>query len=122
MIQILRLKNGEDIIGEVFEDIRDELEIQCPMTVDLEYRGKESGLVMSHWLPVQLIDRNQVKIKSCDVLTKFTPNDEFAEYYMNTVEKLKNLLKAKEITDSLSDEDIEDIMEALEDSEGQTLH
>jgi len=122
MIQIIRLKNGEDIIGEVFEEIKDELEIDCPMTVDLEYRGRESGLVMAHWLPVQLIDKNQVKIKSCDILTRFYPNDQFAEYYMNTVDKLKNLLKAKEITDTLTDEEVEDIMDALDEGEGQTIH
>lgn len=122
MIQIIRLKNGEDIIGEVFEDIRDELEIDCPMTVDLEYRGNQSGLVMAHWLPVQLIERNRAIIKSCDVLTRFHPNNEFAEYYMNTVERLKDILKAKELTDSLSDEEVEDIMDALDEGTGQTLH
>jgi hypothetical protein len=56
------------------------------------------------------------------VLTIFEPNDEFAEYYVNTVEKIKSLMKAKEITDELSDDEIEDIMDALEDSEGQVLH
>lgn len=122
MIQIIRLKNGEDIIGEVFEDIRDELEIDCPMTVDLEYHGNQSGLVMAHWLPVQLIEKNMVKIKSCDVLTRFYPNNEFAEYYTNTVSKLKDLLKAKKITDALTDEEVEDIMDALDDGQGQTLH
>jgi hypothetical protein len=52
----------------------------------------------------------------------FEPNTEFEEYYLNTVEKIKSLMKAKELSDEMTDEEIEDIMDALEDSEGQVLH
>ena len=52
----------------------------------------------------------------------FEPNAEFEEYYIHTVSKIEELLKAKEITDSLTDEEVDDIMDALDDSEGQTLH
>jgi hypothetical protein len=121
-IKIVRLKNGEDIIGNLTDNIDGHFEISEPMSVSLVQKGHESGLVMSHWLPVQLIKKNEIKISSCDVLTMFEPNDEFAEYYTNTVEKIKNLLKAKNITDSMTDEEIEDIMDAIDDGEGQTLH
>jgi hypothetical protein len=122
MIKIVRLKNGEDIIGSLERLPIDDIQITEPMSVEITNRGHENGLVMSHWLPVQLIKKNEITIKSCDVLTIFEPNDEFAEYYVNTVEKIKSLMKAKEITDELSDDEIEDIMDALEDSEGQVLH
>ena len=120
-IKIVRLKNGEDIIGNL-NLINDEYEIMEPMSVNVVMKGQESGLVMSHWLPVQLIKKNEIKISPCDVLTMFEPNDEFAEYYMNTVEKINDLLKAKNLADSMTDEEIEDIMDALEDGDGQTLH
>ena len=68
MIQIIRLKNGEDIIGQVYDDTGD-YEIQEPMSVSVEYRGRESGLVMQHWLPVQLIENNKTMIRKDDVLT-----------------------------------------------------
>jgi len=122
IIKIVRLKNGEDIIGSLTSLPIDDIQITEPMTVSVINRGQENGLVMSHWLPVQLIKKNEITIKSCDVLTIFEPNDEFAEYYVNTVEKIKSLMKAKEITDELSNDEIEDIMDALEDSEGQVLH
>jgi uncharacterized membrane protein YvbJ len=38
------------------------------------------------------------------------------------MEKIKSLMKAKELSDEMTDEEIEDIMDALEDSEGQVLH
>jgi hypothetical protein len=122
MIKIVRLKNGEDIIGSLERLPIDDLQITEPMSVAITTRGQESGLVMSHWLPVQLIKKNEITIKSCDVLTMFEPNDEFVEYYLNTVEKIKSLMKAKELTDEMTDEEIEDIMDALEDGDGQTLH
>ena len=121
-IKIVRLKNGEDIIGNLTDSIDGDYEISEPMSVSLVQKGHESGLVMSHWLPVQLIKKNEIKINSRDVLTMFEPNDEFAEYYTNTVEKIKQLLKAKNVADSMTDEEIEDIMDALNDGEGQTLH
>jgi molecular chaperone DnaK (HSP70) len=122
MIKIVRLKNGEDIIGSLMRLPIDDIQITEPMSVEITNRGNENGLVMAHWLPVQLIKKNEITIKSCDVLTMFEPNDEFAEYYLNTVEKIKSLMKAKELTDEMTDEEIEDIMDALEDSEGQVLH
>ena len=121
-VKIVRLKNGEDIIGNLNNLEDGNYEIFEPMSVSVVERGKESGLVMSHWLPVQLIKKNEITISSCDVLTVFEPNDEFAEYYTNTVDKMKALLKAKEITDNLSDEEVEDIMDALDDGLGQTFH
>jgi hypothetical protein len=120
-IKIVRLKNGEDIIGNL-NLINDEYEIMEPMSVNVVMKGQESGLVMSHWLPVQLIKKNEIKINSRDVLTVIEPNDEFAEYYTNTVEKIKQLLKAKNTADGMTDEEIEDIMDAMEDGDGQTLH
>ena len=86
MIEILRLKNGEDIIGDVYKDTGD-YEILEPMSVGIETRGREAGLVMQHWLPVQLIEGNKTTIKKEDVLTTFHPNNEFKEYYKNTIQK-----------------------------------
>ena len=121
-IKIVRLKNGEDIIGQICDSANGNYDITEPMSVSLVQKGHESGLVMSHWLPVQLIKKNEIKINSRDVLTIFEPNDEFAEYYTNTVEKINDLLKAKNLANSMTDEEIEDIMDALEDGNGQTLH
>ena len=122
MIEILRLKNGEDIIGEVYTDTGD-YEILDPMSVGLETRGKETGLVMQHWLPVQLIEGNRTIIRKEDVLTTFSPNSEFKEYYQNTVKKLNDILNAKKLADEMSDEEIQEAIDILEVGLGnQTIH
>ena len=122
MIQIIRLKNGEDIIGQVSANTGD-YEINQPLAVSVEHHGRESGLVMQHWLPVQLIESNKVTIKKEDVLTTFIPNKEFSEYYENTVERMERLLKVKQEVDEMSDEQISQIMEDLLDSDiNRTYH
>ena len=128
-IKIVRLKNGEDIVGQLhdYKDNNGNIEsydVIEPMTVDVEYRNKEAGLVMRHWLPVQLIKHNEINIKQQDILCLLEPADEFAEYYVNTVEKIHDLLKAKNLVDELNDEEVNDIMDALEELHeyGNTLH
>ena len=122
MIEILRLKNGEDIIGEVYTDTGD-YEIVEPMSVGIEHRGGQSGLIMSHWLPVQLILENRTIIKKEDVLTTFTPNSEFVEYYLDTVDKIKKVLSAKKIAEEMTDEEIQEAIDMMELGLGNnTLH
>jgi len=122
-IKIVRLKNGEDIIGNLCSKENGNMDITEPMSVQIVEQGeRRPGLVMSHWLPVQLIKKNEITINSRDVLTMFDPNEEFCEYYSNTVEKLHAVLKVREYTDSLTDEELEDIMDSLEESRGQSIH
>jgi hypothetical protein len=121
-IKIVRLKSGEDIIGNLCNKADGDIDITEPMSVSVIDEGHRQGLVMSHWLPVQLIKKNEITINSRDVLTVFDPNDEFCEYYSNTVEKLHAVLKAKEMTDAMTDEEIEEVMESLIESKGQLIH
>ena len=122
-IKIVRLKNGEDIVGQIVS-LKDSYDVIEPMTVDVEYRNKEAGLVMRHWLPVQLIKHNEINIKTNDVLCLLDPSEDFAEYYVNTVEKIHDLLKAKNLVDELDDDEVNDIMDALDELQqhGNTLH
>ena len=63
-IKIVRLKNGEDIVGQLY-DIEDSYDVIEPMTVDVEYRGKEAGLVMRHYLPIQLVKQYIRSLSLC---------------------------------------------------------
>ena len=122
-IKIVRLKTGEDIIGMLCNKEDGNMDITQPMSVSIIEQGQlRPGLVMSYWLPVQLIKKNEITLNSRDVLTVFDPNEEFCEYYTNTVEKLQAIIKVKEYTDSLSDEEIEEVMESIVESKGQQIH
>ena len=124
-IRIVRLQNGEDIVGYVTSKEDGHHEIVEPMTVGVEYKNREAGLVMRHWLPIQLVKKNETILTDKDIICMFEPADDFCEYYENTVEKIRDLIKAKNLVDNFTDEEVNNIMDAfeeLEDDNGHTLH
>ena len=123
MIKILRLKSGEDIIGSIMAN-EETYDVLDPMTVDVEVRGSNAGhLIMGNWLPVQLIKHNIATINLEDVLTLLEPQDHFVEYYVNTVEKLRNIIKAKEEAEKMTDEEISQILDVMDNMDGdRVLH
>ena len=122
-IRIVRLQNGEDIMG-CFTANNCNYDISEPMSVQIEHNGREAGLMMHHWLPVQLLKKNEITLEQKDILCVLEPNEEFCEYYLNTVEKIKSLLKAKNIIDSMDEEEIENAREAFDElrNNGNILH
>jgi hypothetical protein len=126
-VKLIRLKSGEDIIGNVINADNGYYNIEIPMAVDVEYRGKQAGLVMRHWLPLQLIKNNAVEIADNDIMFFMEPSDDFCEYYMHTVERIHELLQAKDIVNNLSEAEEEEIASILREMEemrnnGDTLH
>jgi len=112
-IKIIKLQNGEDIVGTVTANGVQYYDVEEPMLFEIDYRGNHSGLVMRHWLPVQLLKKNQIQLKIQDVLCILEPDEEFSEYYLHTVEKIKRLLKAKDSVNEMSDEEIQEIVDEL---------
>jgi hypothetical protein len=122
MISIFRLKSGEDIIGQYFTEQNEDYDIKHPMCVDLDYRGNKASLVMNHWLPVQLVARNEATISKQDILCVLDPSEDLEVYYKDTVIKLEQIMEAKKLSGLMSDEDIEEAMTAMEQMEGNTIH
>jgi len=122
MISIFRLKSGEDIIGQYFTEENDNYDIKHPMSVELDYRGNKANLVMHHWLPVQLISRNEATISKQDILCVFDPNEDLEVYYKDTVEKLEKVLETKGLDDGMTNEEIHEAMMVMEEMEGSTIH
>lgn len=123
-IKIVRLTTGEDIICNIEGDYHESsFKMVEPMSVGIHEGRNQMGLVMRHWLPVQLIKKNEVTIVAKDILTVFEPNEDLKEYYLNTVEKIANLLKARDVADELTEDEANHIMEAISElQEGRILH
>jgi hypothetical protein len=123
-IKIVRLKNGEDIVGQLTANGMNAYDISEPMCVDLEFQGRELGLVMKHWLPIQLIKKNETVLEKQDILCVIDPADDFCEYYVNTIKKIQDLLKAKKMVQEMSDEEIDEALEHFQDlnHDGNLLH
>jgi SAM-dependent MidA family methyltransferase len=122
--QIIKLQNGTDLIANVTATSLDRITLEEPMEFQIDYRGKDTGLIMNHWLPVQLVKRNSVEIFTKDVLYILDPDEEFCEYYINTVSRIKGLIKAKNEVTKMSEEEITQMINEFEDlpSNGDTLH
>jgi len=123
--QIIKLQNGEDLIANVVMSGMDHYILEEPMEFAIDTRNpNNAGLIMRHWLPVQLIKKNSIEIHSKDILSMIEPEDEFCEYYVNTVYKIKELLKAKEIISEMDDEELGNMINEFEELEqhGNTLH
>ena len=85
------------------------------MVVDIDHSGPRAGLVMQHYLPVQIIKKNTISVANNNILCEIEPSLEFSEYYENTVSKIAELLRAKSVIEELSKDDYSDVMDAFED-------
>jgi hypothetical protein len=124
--QIIKLQNGEDLIANVTLNGVNYI-LEEPMEFAIDERSRESGLIMRHWLPVQLLKKNAIEIQAKDVLSFLEPEEQFCEYYINTVSKIKELLKAKDALDVIEDMDDEELADMISEYEelkhhGITLH
>ena len=121
-VKIVRLKNGDDIIGSVNTEYG--ICISEPMLVHLNFRNSEPQgvLQLAHWLPVQLVKKNEAMLHPDSVLTMLEPEDEFKEYYINAVEKIKSLMEVKNNMEQLDDQEIMEIMESMKLDRNQIIH
>ena len=114
-IQILRLKDGSDIICTTNIVNTDALEIHYPMMFEMI----NQRLVLEHWLPLAAIKGTSVSIRLTEIVCVMEPNDEFAEYYETAVNKLNSVVEPME-EDQFND--IINAMEELESSKGTSIH
>lgn len=121
-INLLRLKNGDDIVSYVIQYSKDQVILREPMLVLVknDYKSGQQTLGMESWLPFKIIKNNEVMIKSDDVLFSISVSDEFSEFYENMVDNFKNLNETKELVEEerLTEEEMMIILKAVENTEG----
>lgn len=86
-IKIVRLQSGEDIIADYTSDDSDSSVIlNNPMS--LIFKRLSSGksvMMMSPWIPLEIVENTSARIFSLDVLAVFEPKPHIIEYYNTTV-------------------------------------
>lgn len=90
-IKILRLQNESDIICSLEEIRNGEYVVSDPMYFEIQNKGAITHIIMDFYLPVQLLEKNEVILTEKDIMFKVNPSDDFKEYYMNSVENLKKM-------------------------------
>jgi hypothetical protein len=131
-VRIIRLKDGEDIIALYHLNSNGIIEMYDPMT--LFYKRMSAGksmLLMSPWLPIELIQTNSACISMNEVLTIVEPRSALIEYYNNAVAEANEVVANfnDQIDNSLLDEfdsdeelDLEDELPQEPSTNKQTIH
>lgn len=114
-IQILRLKDGSDIICNTESVAPGMVELQYPMMFSMVNKN----LVLQHWLPLAAMKGTSVRIPRDEIICYMEPNDDFSDYYNTAVNKIAN---AMEIDTEEQIGDIMDAMDELESSKGISIH
>ena len=120
-VKILRLKTGQDIICDLDIDEEGSLYIKNPMEISLKESGGKQMLELKHWLPLTIMETNVVKLDPRDVLTSFYPNEELVEYYIFTADEMDRLIETREQVNEFSQEEVIELIEAIEDLKYQTI-
>lgn len=107
-IKILRLVTGEDIICKYLKLEKQLYYVMDPMTLVIRYKSGESTILMQHWLPVEVLEKNEVTLQDRDILTFIEPNEHMREYYASLSEKLREeTSRLKELKSSIETETME---------------
>ena len=86
-----------------------------------DLRNQKQVLTLANWAPSSIIKTNECVIGDNDILTKFDPTDIFVEHYLGTLKTISALAKAKKEADELNDDEITNLIEAMEEKEYHTL-
>ena len=131
-IKIVRLQSGEDIIADYLEDTEGST-ILLTNPMSLMFKRLPTGkavMLMSPWLPLELVENTSARLFSQDVLTVFEPKAQLIEYYNTTVIEVEQDMYnddiLDEVDDDITEEDEEAAMLELEeyqqDTKKRTLH
>jgi hypothetical protein len=120
-IRIIRLQSGEDVITKYKElEYDDGIMITDPMTI--LFKRLPSGkafMMMSPWLPIEIIEENSAPIFSSDILTMIKPKQSIINYYKRIVNEtnIDALEASSQIEESLLDTDNESYYDDVEEDE-----
>jgi hypothetical protein len=120
-IKIVRLQNGEDVISTCYEDIETKMiMLKDPMTIIFKRIKEGSILLITPWLPTELIEDNTATLLASDILTTVEPKVMIKDYYVKLVDKLQLFKKEEEdILKRFLENDSDD--EIYEEYEGEEL-
>lgn len=105
-IKIIRLQSGEDVIANYTQSEGDgAVLLSNPMA--LIFKRMPTGkaiMMMSPWLPLELVETNEAWLYEQDILTTFVPKQKVVDYYCNTVKEVEEDMLQDELHgDTLTD-------------------
>ena len=109
-IKIVRLQSGEDVIANYTDGEEGSITLVNPMS--LIFKRMPTGravMMMSPWLPLELVEDNVACIYAQDILSVFQPKQSIIDYYNTTVMEVEEDRKNEEMNElhDLEEDDLE---------------
>jgi hypothetical protein len=127
-IKIIRLQSGEDVIAD-YTQMEGDSSVLLTNPMTLMFKRMPTGravMLMSPWLPLELVEKNEAWLFEADILSIFQPKSQIIDYYTNTVKEVEEDMLQEEmhgqsltdITDEYGDEmSEEEEFQAMEELE-----
>lgn len=112
-IKIIRLQSGEDVIAD-YQQIEGDESVLLSNPMSLMFKRMPTGravMLMSPWLPLELVEKNEAWLYESDILTVVQPKQQIMDYYTNSVKEVQEDMIAAESGDDF----LTDISEQFED-------
>jgi len=109
-IKIVRLQSGEDVIANYTDGEEGSITLVNPMS--LMFKRMPTGravMMMSPWLPLELVEDNVACIYAQDILSVFQPKQSIIDYYNTTVTEVEEDRQNEEMNElhDLEEDDLE---------------
>ena len=113
-VKIVRLTTGEDVISFVVELTNNDIVLGYKLIYPMYFVISDNKLGLDHYLPVRVLDKNQITIRPKDVFGIMEPTLDFANYYSDVVDKFEQLAANKIKTHDMDDEAINYLLDTIE--------
>ena len=97
-IKIIRLQSGEDVIAD-YTQMEGDSSVLLTNPMTLMFKRMPTGravMLMSPWLPLELVEKNEAWLFEADILSIFQPKSQIIDYYTNTVKEVEEDMIASE--------------------------
>jgi len=126
-IKIVRLQSGEDIIAHYKEDEPNGI-VLLTHPMSLMFKRLPTGkaiMLMSPWLPLELIESDSAHLYAQDILSVFQPKSSLIDYYYNTVKEVEEeiIMSSNDVEESLKSNEstISNIIEYLGEEDEEMI-
>ena len=113
-VKIVRLTTGEDVISFVVEFTNNDVILGYNLIYPMYFVISDNKLGLDHYLPVRVLEKNQIIIRPKDVFGIMEPTLDFANYYSDVVDKFEQLAANKIKTHDMDDEAINYLLDTIE--------
>ena len=113
-VKIVRLTTGEDVISFVVELTNNDVILGYNLIYPMYFVISDNKLGLDHYLPVRVLEKNQIIIRPKDVFGIMEPTLDFANYYSDVVDKFEQLAANKIKTHDMDDEAINYLLDTIE--------